>query len=55
MAELSPTIQTQLRQLLVAAFDSNELDLLCVDLAGDSEVVPGAKDDKVTRATKVIQ
>ena len=53
--ELSPALQTQLRQLLVTAFDSNELDRLCVDLVGDSEIVPGAKDDKLTRATKVIQ
>jgi AAA-like domain/TIR domain len=55
MAELSPALQTQLRQLLVTAFDSNELDVLCVDLVGDSEVVPGAKEDKVMRATRIIQ
>jgi hypothetical protein len=55
MAELSSVPQTHLRQLLVTAFDNNELDLLCVDLAGDSEVVPGGKDDKVTRAAKIIQ
>ena len=55
MAQLPPTLQTQLRDLLVAAFDSNELDMLCLDLVGDSEVVPGAKEVKPTRAAKIIQ
>ena len=55
MAQLPPTIQTQLRDLLVEAFDNNELDLLCLDLVGDSEVVPGAKEVKTTRAAKIIE
>ena len=55
MEQLAQAIQTELRQLLINAFDSNELDMLCVDLVGDSEIVSSANDNKVTRATKIIQ
>ena len=55
MASISTALQTQLRQLLVTAFDNNELGLLCVDLVGNSELVLGPNDDLVVRATKIIQ
>ena len=54
MSNVFNAIHQQLRLLLVNHFDLSELTLLCTDLAGNAEQVPGNNDTIELRAAQII-
>jgi AAA domain/Effector-associated domain 7 len=51
---LTPDLRTQLRNLLVQAFDQEELNTLCSDLIGNYQQVPEHKADITTYAREIV-